>query len=53
MSEYACDAEGKYNACTRAYKDAPSIELYVKLRRENPTTKSRSVFLEEWRLCIA
>jgi tetratricopeptide (TPR) repeat protein len=31
MSEYACDAEGNYNACTRAYKDNLSIELYLKL----------------------
>ena len=45
MSEYACDAEGKYNACTRAYKDAPSIELYVKLRRENPDNEIEISFL--------
>ena len=45
MSEYARDAEGKYNACTRAYKDNPSIELYLKLRRENPNNEIEISFL--------
>jgi len=45
MSEYACDAEGNYNACTRAYKDDPSIELYLKLRRENPDNEIEISFL--------
>jgi len=45
MSEYACDAEGNYNACTRAYKDNPSIELYLKLRRENPDNEIEIRFL--------
>src|SRR5262249_40340142 len=45
MSEYACDAEGNYNASTRAYKDNPSIELYLKLRREDPDNEIEISFL--------
>jgi hypothetical protein len=32
---FGCDEEG-FNEFSKAYKKAPSIENYVKLRRENP-----------------
>jgi hypothetical protein len=45
MLEYACDEDGHYNACTRAYKDNPSMELYLKLRRDNPDNEIEISFL--------
>jgi hypothetical protein len=36
MSGYGRDKDGGYNALSKAYKNSPLIELYVKLRRENP-----------------
>jgi len=36
MSEYASDEDGGYNALSKAYKNNPSLEHYVQLRRENP-----------------
>jgi hypothetical protein len=33
---YGSDEEGGFNAPSRTYKNDPSIENYVKLRRENP-----------------
>jgi hypothetical protein len=43
--EYACDENGKYNACTRAYKENPSMERYLKLRRESPHEEIEISFL--------
>lgn len=34
--QYGSDQEGDFNAFSMAYKKDPSIENYVKLRRENP-----------------
>jgi hypothetical protein len=45
MVEYACDEDGNYNACTRAYKNNPSMELYLKLRRDNPDNEIEISFL--------
>lgn len=36
MSEHGTEECGGYNAMSKAYKKNPSIELYVKLRREDP-----------------
>ena len=36
MSEDGSDEDGGYNASSKAYKNNPSIEHYVNLRRENP-----------------
>lgn len=36
MTEYGAEEGGGYNAVSKAYKKDPSIELYVKLRREDP-----------------
>ena len=39
MRDYGRDGGGKFNSFTKAYKDNPSIEHYVKLRRENPNAE--------------
>lgn len=36
MSGYGSEKDGGYNAVSKAYKKDPSIELYLKLRREKP-----------------
>jgi hypothetical protein len=36
MSDFGSDEGGGFNEFTKAYKKDPSIENYVKLRRENP-----------------
>lgn len=36
MSEYGSDGDGGFNAFTKAYKNEPSLEHYVRLRRESP-----------------
>ena len=36
MADYGNDQGGGFNAVSRAYKKSPTIEHYVKLRRENP-----------------
>lgn len=36
MSQYGSDEAGGYSALSKTYKKNPSIELYVKLRRQNP-----------------
>lgn len=37
--DYGSDKSGGFNAATRAYKNNPSIELYVKLRRQQPSAE--------------
>ena len=36
MSEYGSDPNGGFNAATKLYKANPTLENYLKLRRENP-----------------
>ena len=36
MSGYGSDQDGGYNAFSKTYKNNPSLEHYVQLRRENP-----------------
>lgn len=39
MTEFGSDENGGFNAVTKAYKTDPSIENYVKLRRQDPTAE--------------
>lgn len=39
MADYGTDESGGFNAASRAYKYNPTIEHYVKLRRENPNSE--------------
>lgn len=36
MNDYGCDPDGKINEFTKAYKSNPTIENYLRLRKENP-----------------
>ncbi len=45
MSGYGSNADGEFNPLTKAYKEDPSIDLYVKLRRENPNAEIEISFI--------